>query len=763
MKAVLRRELWRMLLGLCLLTAAAAYFWFRKTGEALPVWVPAVLAVWCLLLGLSRRLGAWAPAALCLLALSLALLSLARSGPEGLADLSELPAFLPALLSLASLIFWYAPDSFALRAGAALVWLGLWLSAALQGWELPRLTVAAMLPLPLLAVCEAHFLRSRRGETEQFALLRGGLSLVLALASLLTLFVPAPAEPYDYPVLRAVVEKAEELWHDVETQLAHRREGNAQFGLPFGGLAEQPETGTVGGTEGGSAALLVQPYTATGGPLYLIGNTWDRFDGRSWSQAEPEEDARGLLWNADTLEHVYALWRWQNAHGGTDDARFFRTNHIYLLYREMETRTMFSAMDALHFYFDEDRFPYTPGANGLLFDYQQQRGTAYRMYWLESNARTADQLIAFSEGYRYDPAERRIWYSLKERYERRFHLDMRDGTVLEELLRARQERIYARDLGTEGVSERAAALAATITADCDTDYEKLRAIAAYLQSNFRYTLSPTPVPEGENFLDWLLFETREGYCTWYATAAVLLARSVGVPARYVQGYRCGALPTRRYTSLGPEAAHAWCEGYVAGYGWVTVEATPGFSARGTGWVPPGEEARAALPEEELDFLPEKGHGHPLSDEAESTVQLPATAEDKTGDEAEASPGPQLWYLALLPPGLALGYVLFRLLRRRKLRRRYLEAPPEEQVRQDLGRLLDYLRRRGYPRAPEESIHACFAALPWFFLPSGREQALEMAEFYERVLFGGHVPSPEEVAAQRVFVDSFRPARRWGFR
>ena len=85
------------------------------------------------------------------------------------------------------------------------------------------------------------------------------------------------------------------------------------------------------------------------------------------------------------------------------------------------------------------------------------------------------------------------------------------------------------------------------------------------------------------------------------------------------------------------------------------------------------------------------------------------------------------------------------------------------MRQDLGRLLDYLRRRGYPRAPEESIHACFAALPWFFLPSGREQALEMAEFYERVLFGGHVPSPEEVAAQRVFVDSFRPARRWGFR
>ena len=104
-----------------------------------------------------------------------------------------------------------------------------------------------------------------------------------------------------------------------------------------------------------------------------------------------------------------------------------------------------------------------------------------------------------------------------------------------------------------------------------------------------------------------------------------------------------------------------------------------------------------------------------------------------------------------------------LLRRRQLRKRYLEAPPAEQVRQDLGRLLVYLRRRGYPRAQEYSVYACFAAISWRYLPVEREQALSIAEFYESVLFGGHGPTPEEMTEQRSFVETLRPKRRRRFR
>ena len=763
MKKLLRRDLWRILFCLCLLTGGAALFWSRLYGETLPLWIPAALVLWCMLLGLSRLAGSWGPAALCILALSLCLLPIARTARNDLPDLAALsvhPAFLPSVLALCSLPLWYAPDRFAFRAGTAAVWLGVWLCAALLGWDLPRLTVTALLPLPLLEICEICFRRLRQGEAAVFAPLRGGLCLVLVLASLLTLLVPTPAEPYGYPLIRAMISKAEEIMHDIESRIGHRREGNVQFGLSFDGAAARSETGESGG-EGGHSSLYVQPHDATNGPFYLIGNTWDRFDGRSWTQAAREEKESPLLWKVDTLEHVYAMWRWQEAHGGKDDDRFFRDNHIYVLYGNMNTRTMFSTMDTLHFYLDEQRYPFTAGANGILFDYMQSDQTAYGMFWLESNPRTLSQLIAFSEGYVYDPAERRIWYTLMERYEQRFHLDCWDGEVLEELLSKRQELIRARDLDTEGVSPRAAALAAEITAGCRTDYDKLRAIAAYLQTNYHYTLSPTPAPEGENFLDWLLFETGEGYCTWYATAAALLARSVGVPTRYVQGYRAESLPTRRYTALGSDEAHAWCEGYVAGYGWVTVEATPGFSAEGYGWLPPEEADRAELLDDDLDMLHEKGRKNRPDDEGPGNRPGRAEAEPEPEPEPEAEPDaePRLWYLALLPLGLALILAAIWLLRRRMLRRRYMEASPEEQVRQDLGRLLDYLRRRGYPRGPEESVFGCFASISWRYLPAEREKALAMAEFYESVLFGGHVPSTEEMEAQRAFVETLRPKRR----
>ncbi len=753
MREVFRRELWRILLCLCILTAAAALLWSRMAEAAFPFWIPAALALWCLLLGFSRRVGAWGPAVLCCLALGLSLLPAARTIRDAfpdLAALAEQPSCLPPLLALCSLLLWYAPDRFALRAGAALVWLGLWISAALLGWELPRLTVISLMPLPLLAVCEAFFRLRRRGEAAYFAPLRGWLCLVLILASLLTLLAPTPAEPYGYPMIRAMIDKVEGLWHDYESRTGHRREGDRQFGLRFDGVAEQPDTGLTGesSSEGGPS-LYVQPFAATIGPLYLSANAWDRFDGRGWTQTVPEEDESDLLWNMDTMEHVYALWRWQQAHGGTDNDRYFRSNHIYIYYGSMDTRTMFGTMNALDFYYDEARYPSTAGAGGILFDYMQENGTAYRMYWLEANARTLKQLIAYSEGYVYDPEVRRGWYSLKERFEPRFHLDIRENVPIEELLSRRQERIRARCLDTEGVSPRAAALAAEITADCGTDYEKLMAIAAYLQTNYHYTVSPAPAPEGENFLDWLLFETGEGYCTWYATAAALLARSMGIPTRYVQGYRAEALAARRFTAIDPDAAHAWCEGYVAGYGWVTVEATPGFAAAGRGWNP---VERAVLEDEARGSAQGKGQSGLLPDKKTETAP-----KDRPGPETK------LWYLALLPPGLALILAAYWLARQWRLRRRYLNMPPEEQVRQDLRRLLDYLSRRGCTRAPEESVYSCFAAHSWLFLPIRREQVLAMAEFYESVLFGGHVPDQEEMAAERRFVESLRPRRKRFFR
>lgn len=110
-------------------------------------------------------------------------------------------------------------------------------------------------------------------------------------------------------------------------------------------------------------------------------------------------------------------------------------------------------------------------------------------------------------------------------------------------------------------------------------------VKQYLKTNTDYTLTPGAVPEGEDFVTHFLYENKKGFCTHYASAAVLMLRSLGIPARYVEGYMAGStdLKLGKYENdylsveLTDENAHAWAEIYIHDYGWVPVEMTPGYS------------------------------------------------------------------------------------------------------------------------------------------------------------------------------------------
>ena len=422
-------------------------------------------------------------------------------------------------------------------------------------------------------------------------------------------------------------------------------------------------------------------------------------------------------------------------------------------------RTMFGVMDTTHIFTDAERFPYADAPTGSRFDYVQRDEVWYRIYFLESNARTRGALIAASEGTVYDAEARgSLWERVARDFERDFRLDLGDDTNLERVLARRAALIRSAYLDVSGVSERAKALAEEITADCGSDYEKVRAIAVYLQGHYRYTVLPEPVPEGEDFLDWLLFESREGYCAWYATAATLLSRSVGVPARYVQGYR-GELDGEVFTPLDPADAHAWCECYIGGYGWVTVEATPGFGSDGDGWLTAAEEEAlhgsaadpAAAPEErprgETDGILLPGQSAPAEQEAVSEESAGKT--DDARSRFNWLPIP----IAAAGPALLLA---LRLRRRRRRKKRSEAADGATRLRIDLEQLLRDLRGKGYPRRPEESLQQYFARLPWHYLLASEDEAGEMAALYDRTFFGLKEPSEEELERHRAFAARFRP-------
>ncbi len=122
------------------------------------------------------------------------------------------------------------------------------------------------------------------------------------------------------------------------------------------------------------------------------------------------------------------------------------------------------------------------------------------------------------------------------------------------------------------------ALAQELTAGLDSDYEKARAIERYFEdAGFVYDLSYRKA-EGDNTEDFLLTSKR-GVCYEYATAMVLICRSAGLPARYVQGYNMSepydaTLNNIRLTHMvKARDAHGFPEVYISGYGWLSFEPT----------------------------------------------------------------------------------------------------------------------------------------------------------------------------------------------
>ena len=127
---------------------------------------------------------------------------------------------------------------------------------------------------------------------------------------------------------------------------------------------------------------------------------------------------------------------------------------------------------------------------------------------------------------------------------------------------------------SENTPESVIKLARAITHDCENDYEKVVAIQDYLRNNYQYTLSPSRVPEGRDFVEWFLNEDRRGYCTYYATSMTVMLRSLGIPARYVEGFVMPENHNDTIYTITSRHAHAWVEVYFQGFGWLIFEPTP---------------------------------------------------------------------------------------------------------------------------------------------------------------------------------------------
>jgi len=135
------------------------------------------------------------------------------------------------------------------------------------------------------------------------------------------------------------------------------------------------------------------------------------------------------------------------------------------------------------------------------------------------------------------------------------------------------------------LDSRIAPLARQITASAATNYARAKAVEQYLQGNFGYTLELPGLREADPLANFL-FERRKGHCEYFASSMTVMLRTLGIPARIVNGFRGGEYNDVTSSYIVREKdAHSWVEAYFPEYGWVTFDPTPSGAAgpAASGW------------------------------------------------------------------------------------------------------------------------------------------------------------------------------------
>lgn len=178
-------------------------------------------------------------------------------------------------------------------------------------------------------------------------------------------------------------------------------------------------------------------------------------------------------------------------------------------------------------------------------------------------------------------------------------------------------------------------------AGATTPYDTAKAIETWLRTHIVYDERISQPPQGQDPVDWLLFDIQRGYCNYYASAMIVMLRSLGIPARMAAGFAQGTYdPAQSAFIVRERDAHTWVEVYFPGYGWVEFEPTAAQLPLNRGDTPPVPIPPALQPTSTPSNTPTPVPS-PTPPPTQEEPTITPTAEDEEASSENAAPPPTL--------------------------------------------------------------------------------------------------------------------------
>lgn len=403
----------------------------------------------------------------------------------------------------------------------------------------------------------------------------------------------------------------------------------------------------------------------TKNPLYLTGTVYDVYTGENWQSTPQKTEETGLQLEPDCMLNALG----HSIYAGQEE-ELVSSCQISVEYRFIRTADFFHELHTTNLYGD---IPSFKEDTSWTMKSTQGKDFTYQLRFLEINEKSDEIKSVFRQ---------QAW---------------KKDVVWDAALCRREDEIYKNYTRLpDNIPKRVYELAHTVAADADNDYDRMAAFADYLR-DYTYTKTPPTCPDGQDFIDYFLFESKSGYCTYFATAMAVLGRCEGIPTRYVRGFMTAdtCINSPMDVMIAGEQAHAWTEVYIEHVGWVRFDATPGYG-----------EVQA----DRWENTDSAGTGQTENPYSHIAAPQEKTTQASGRQHAPAHPGRSAqWYVLVLLKiivallvGCTLSVVIVWL-RDVVRRKKYASATTQDKIRLQIKRLLRLGKLQGVPLLEGETL------------------------------------------------------------